>query len=87
MDKLNYVGPFRYHIQNYIDLKRSVRYKYETEVGHLKRFDRFTFEKYPESKFLTKEIVLDWCMKKSYEAQANQCSRAWTAPLNLDRLT
>ncbi len=25
---------------------------------------------------LTKEIVLEWCSKKTYEAQANQSSRA-----------
>ena len=33
-------------------------------------------EKYPNATALTKEIVLDWCSKKTYEAQANQCSRA-----------
>lgn len=31
---------------------------------------------YPNATALTKEIVLDWCYKKTYEAQANQCSRA-----------
>ena len=31
---------------------------------------------YPESAALTKETVLDWCRKKDYEAQANQCARA-----------
>ena len=29
-----------------------------------------------EATALTKEIVLDWCSKKAYEAQANQLSRA-----------
>jgi hypothetical protein len=32
-------------------------------------------DRYPNARALTKEIVLNWCKKKSYEAQANQCSR------------
>jgi integrase len=71
-----FIGPFKDHIQNYIKLKQAVGYKYYTETGHLKRFDRFTLENYPNATALTKEIVLSWCSKQSYEAQANQCSRA-----------
>jgi integrase/recombinase XerD len=71
-----FIGPFKDHIQNYIKLKQAVGYKYDTEAGHLKRFDRFTSKSYSNATALTKEIVLDWCSKKSYEAQANQCSRA-----------
>jgi len=76
MREIIYEGPFKDHIKNHIELKRAVGYKYDTEAGHLKRFDRFTMEKYPYATVLTKEIVLDWCSKKTYEAQANQCSRA-----------
>ncbi len=36
----------------------------------------FTAQHYPEASSLNKEIVLVWCAKKSYEAQANQCTRA-----------
>jgi integrase/recombinase XerD len=71
-----YTGPFRYHLQNFINLKQAVGYKYITEANHFKRFDRFTLEKYPTATVLTRDIVLDWCSRKSYEAQANQCSRA-----------
>jgi integrase len=71
-----FIGSFKDHIQNHIELKQAVGYKYDTEAGHLKRFDRFTLENYPNATALTKEIVLGWCSKKSYEAQANQCSRA-----------
>jgi integrase/recombinase XerD len=70
-----YAGPFKEHMKNYIELKQAIGYKYCTEAGHLGRFDRFTLEKYPEATDLTKEIVLDWCSKKTYEAQANQLSR------------
>ena len=61
---------------NHVELKRAVGYKYEADGDHLKRFDRFTMEKYPHAAVLTKEIALDWCSKKPYEAQANQCARA-----------
>lgn len=69
-------GPFSGHIENHLMLKKAVGYKYDTEARHLARFSVFTAEKYPEATTLTKEIVLDWCSKKSYEAQANQCTRA-----------
>jgi integrase/recombinase XerD len=75
MNNILYRGPFKDHIQNYIELKQAVGYKYDTEVHHLRRFDQFTLEKYPRAEILTKEIILDWCSKKTYEAQANQCSR------------
>lgn len=76
MSEIIYEGPFKNHIKNHVELKRAVGYKYDTDAAHLKRFDRFTLEKYPYATVLTKEIVLDWCSKKTYEAQANQCSRA-----------
>ena len=76
MSKIVYEGPFKDHIKDHVELKQAVGYKYNTDAGHLKRFDSFTLEKYPHATVLTKEIVLDWCSKKSYEAQANQCARA-----------
>ncbi len=76
MNEIIYEGPFKNHIKDHVELKRAVGYKYNTEAAHLKRFDRFTLAKYPDATVLTKKIVLDWCSKKTYEAQANQCSRA-----------
>lgn len=76
MNNIIYIGPFKDHLQNHVKLKQAIGYKYDIDANHLKRFDQFTFEKYPNAKILTKEIVLDWCRKKSYEAQENQCSRA-----------
>jgi integrase/recombinase XerD len=69
-------GPFAEHIKNHVRLKQAIGYKYEAEATHLLRFSTFTGEKYPETSILTKEIVLDWCSKKNYETQANQCGRA-----------
>jgi integrase len=76
MNNIIYKGPFKEYLQSYIELKRAIGYKYDTEANQLKRFDKFTLEKYPKGTVLTKEIVLDWCSKKTYEAQANQLSRA-----------
>ena len=76
MSEIIYEGLFKNHIKNHVELKQAVGYKYDIDAEHLKRFDRFTLEKYPNATVLTKEIVLDWCSKKTYEAQANQCSRA-----------
>lgn len=70
-----YTGPLKDHLQHYVDLKRAIGYKFNEEASHLKRFDIFILEKYPEVTGLTKEIVLDWCSKKTYEAQANQNHR------------
>lgn len=75
MIEITYEGPFKNHIKNHVELKRAVGYKYDMDAGNLKRFGRFTLEKYPNATVLTKQIVLDWCSKKAYEAQANQCSR------------
>lgn len=70
-----YVGSFKDHIKSHVELKQAIGYKYNAESGHLKRFDRFTLEKYPEATILTKEIVLEWCRKKTYEVQKNRCLR------------
>lgn len=76
MNKTTYEGPFKEHIRKHIELKQAIGFKYQTEELRLKDFDKFTLKKYPHTSILTKEMVLDWCSKKSYEAQANQCSRA-----------
>ena len=76
MNKINYTGPFAKYIKDHVELKQAVGYKYIAEAEHLKRFDIFTLEHYSSAKTLTRTIVLDWCSKKSYEAQANQCGRA-----------
>ncbi len=76
MSEILYEGPFKNHIQNHVELKKAIGYKYDTDSRHLKRFDRFTMKKYQNATELSKEIVLNWCSKKPYETQANLCSRA-----------
>lgn len=76
MNDFSYVSFFKEHLQNHVKLKQAIGYKYETEAEHLQRFDRFILDNYPNAITLTKDIVLNWCRKKSYEAQATQCTRA-----------
>lgn len=54
MYEIKYAGPFRNYLKSHIELKQAVGYKYVTEAGHLKRFDQFTLEKYPNAPALPK---------------------------------
>lgn len=72
MNSDRFTGPIKDHIQGHIALKQAVGYKYETDAAHLARFDRFTLERCPAATTLTKEMVLNWCSKKTHETQANQ---------------
>lgn len=71
-----YTSSFKDHLKSYVELKQAIGYKFKTEANHLKRFDNFILERYSEAALLTKEIVLEWCRKKTYESQENQCARA-----------
>tara|TARA_B100000315_G_scaffold255338_1_gene298468 strand:- start:1095 stop:2081 length:987 start_codon:yes stop_codon:yes gene_type:complete len=76
MNDIVYSGPFKDHIKRFIDLKQAVGYKYHAEAAHLKRFDTFATKRGCTAEKLTRQIVLDWCKKQSYESQANQNARA-----------
>lgn len=71
-----FTGPFKKEMQDFISLKRSVGYKYNSEPGILKRFDNYLAVHYPETDILSKEAVVGWCCKTMHETAANHCSRA-----------
>ena len=71
-----FTGPFKKEMQDFISLKRSVGYKYNSEPGILKRFDNYLAVHYPETDILSKEAVIGWCCKTMHETAANHCSRA-----------
>lgn len=71
-----YTSPLKGHLQSYVDLKRALGCKFDEDASNLKRFDSFILEKYPEVTGLTKEIVWDWCSKKTYETEATRYRRA-----------
>lgn len=76
MNNSDYHGPFKTYIQNFVEVKQALGYKYLTEALCLKRFDRFTVENYNSASTLTREIVMAWCTKKPHEKQENLRARA-----------
>lgn len=76
MNEFACTGPLKDEMCTFILLKRSVGNKYETEVGILKRFDRYLGRNYPAVTGLSKDAVTGWCAKQPHEKPANQCSRA-----------
>lgn len=57
MDEFGFIGPLRDEMSSFILLKRSVGNKYESEVGVLRRFDRYLIRNYPAITGLPKESV------------------------------
>lgn len=76
MNEFGFIGPLKDEMSNFILLKRSVGNKYESELGALKRFDRYLALNFPVIAGLPKMVVTNWCTKQPHEKQANQCSRA-----------
>ena len=67
-------------INGLIEQKRTLGYKYQSEVGILRRFDIFCVTIYPTENLLTKEIVLHWATKLPNEKPATLQSRV--TPVN-----
>lgn len=75
MNTLIFDSIFKNEIQDLIKLKRAQGFKYETEERALKRIDKFLSDKNLQKKTITKSIVDEWCLRRTYETQANQNSR------------
>lgn len=76
MNEFDFTGPLKDEMSKFILLKRAVGNKYKTEVGILKRFDRYLGQNHPAITGLPKEAVTGWCAKQPHEKPANQSSRA-----------
>lgn len=63
-------GPFAELLQDFIDFKRSMGFKYIKEAEYLKSFSEFSLQFGPESD-LTKEIIDAWCVKRPHEHYQN----------------
>lgn len=67
----NFKSIFRNEIYDLIQLKRSIGYKY---IGAEKRFrniDQFLYDKNIQEKIMSRDIVMEWCTKRPYEANSN----------------
>ena len=75
MNTLIFDSIFKNEIQDLINLKRAQGFKYVTEECALKRIDKYLVGKNMQEKVITKSVVDEWCLRKTYETQANQNSR------------
>ena len=69
MNRKSFWSVFAPYIKDFIDLKRSLGYKYEEEERVLYRFDRFILDHGYTSLGLTKEISDEWAAKSKNEAE------------------
>ncbi len=66
---------FASYIIGLIEQKRSLGYKYESEVQILRRFDKFCVDYYHDEKNLTVDLVMDWSKKRPTEKAATLQNR------------
>ena len=67
-DRKDFVGEFKDLLNDFIQHKRALGYKYTTISENLRRFSVFTLRYNIENKVLSKEIVLDWTAKRKSES-------------------
>lgn len=66
-----FYGPFAELLQDFIEFKRSMGFKYVREVEHLKSFSEFSLQFGIKEPLLTKEISDAWCLKRPHEKLRN----------------
>ena len=59
-----FVGVFSSQLTEFVNFKRSMGYKYITEIQTLAEFSRFTTQFEISEPILTKEIVNAWCAQR-----------------------
>ena len=70
-----YSSSLSYMITGFVEEKRAVGYRYNTEASILKRFDNFLIQKGFAGEILTKEMVLLWTEKRLAEADSTRNAR------------
>ena len=75
MNNKCFIGIYADHIKQFIELKHSLGFKYNTEERILVRFDRLTVERCEKKIGITKELSEAWCMKRDNESYTNQYNR------------
>lgn len=67
---------FKKELHDFIDLKRATGYSYGTSAEYLLgKLDFFFIEKDIKKKEIDKEIIEEWCRKKSYESESSRNNR------------
>lgn len=62
-------------MQDFLDLKRALGFKYISEQSMLIRIDRYLTDSGLNKREISKEICEGWCRKQSHESLSNQASR------------
>jgi integrase len=62
-------GCFSAYLQDFVDFKRSLGFKYQKECFHLRDFDAFCVREKITEPVLTKELSDRWCQKRPYEQE------------------
>ena len=75
MSEKKFKSIFAKEFNDLAEIKRAMGFKYETVYASFLRIDKFFTEQNLTEKKLTKETVELWCRKRSYETEANQCTR------------
>ena len=68
MPKYEYISNFKKDMENFIKLKHSVGYKYESKELVLRRFDRFCVSNFPNDTILNENIINAWVAKRDNES-------------------
>lgn len=66
---------FKDDIQNFLNLKRSIGYKYTTGGILLEQFDSLCFSKFPNATILIEEIALEWAKPRKNEVGSSLMNR------------
>lgn len=66
-----FYGPFAALIQDFVNFKRSMGFKYRKESACLKQFSEFCINEGLQDPVLTKDLSDAWCHKRPYEQQRN----------------
>jgi integrase/recombinase XerD len=70
-----FVGAYKEMLEDFINLKRSLGYKYATTRDNLRRFSEYTLNCKIENKSLSKELASEWTTRRKNEAVATWTNR------------
>ncbi len=75
MTDVKFTSVFRNEFSDLIALKQASGFKYETESIAFRRLDQFFVENNLETRVLSRELVMKWCRKRTYESEKNHAHR------------
>ena len=69
-------GIYSNHINELVDIKRQIGFKYDTEEHIYKHFDRFTISRGEKEIGITRELAEEWIKKKPNESDSYRYKKA-----------